>query len=206
MAVRVLIIDDHESVCESLKKALEESGRYTVAGSSPSAKLAELLCASLSPELVFMDVCTDGGASGLTAAERIIKAFPKVKVIMMSGFDEVTYAPRAKEIGASAFVYKTRPLSCFVETADAVMAGETRFNESREIPVLQGETPLTERELEILRMRCRPMSNQEIAQELGISQRTVKFHLDNIKDKTGFSDIMELLLWVSGNGWINPKF
>ena len=50
------------------------------------------------------------------------------------------------------------------------------------------------------------MSNQEIAQELGISQRTVKFHLDNIKDKTGFSDIMELLLWVSGNGWINPKF
>ncbi len=206
MAVRVLIIDDHESMCESLGNALEETGRYVVAGTSPSARLAGLLCARLSPQLVFMDVCTDGGASGLTAAERIIAEFPAVRVIMMSGFDEVTYAPRAKEIGASAFVYKTRPLGCFIEAADAVVAGETRFTEARAIPVLQGEAPLTGRELEILRMRCRPMSNQEIAQELGISQRTVKFHLDNVKEKTGFSDIMELLLWVSGNGWINPKF
>ncbi len=203
---RVLIIDDHESMCESLKKTLEESGEYVVVGTSQSARLAEALCARLSPELVFMDVCTDGGASGLTAAERLLAAFPGMRVIMMSGFDEVTYAPRAKEIGASAFVYKTQTLGCFKEVADTVMAGGTRFNETREIPVLRGETPLTERELEILRMRCKPMSNQEIAQALGISQRTVRFHLDNVKDKTGFTDIVELLLWVSGNGWINPKF
>ena len=140
------------------------------------------------------------------SAEKLLKLYPALKIIMMSGFDEVTYAPRAAQIGAQAFVYKTKSLNFFVEAARTVLAGGTYYPEVLRIPVVQGETPLSDRELEVLRLRCRPMSTEEIAEELMISPRTVKFHLDNIRDKTGFNDTRDLLMWVITNGWINPKY
>lgn len=138
---RVLIIDDHESVCDSLAEAFRREPGYEVLPPLPSAKLAEAFCARLQPDLILMDVCTEGGASGLTAAEKLLRRYPELKVIVMSGFDEVTYAPRAREIGAQAFVYKTKSLSFFLEAARTVLAGGTCFPEPRKIPVARGENP-----------------------------------------------------------------
>lgn len=193
-------------MCDSLAEAFGREPDFEVLPSLPSATLAEAYCTRLRPELVVMDVCTEGGASGLTAAARLLSAFPGIKIMMMSGFDEVTYVPRARAIGAQAFIYKTRSLASFVQAARILLAGGTCFPEVRKIPVVKGEMPLSERELEVLRLRCRPMSVDEIASELFISPRTVKFHLDNIKGKTGFTDTREMLMWVLTNGWINPKY
>jgi len=203
---KVLIVDDHRSMCDSLAEAFGREPDFEVLPCLPSATLAAAYCAKLRPELVVMDVCTEGGASGLTAAEKLLADFPGIKVIVMSGFDEVTYVPRARAIGAQAFIYKTRSLASFIEAARTVLAGGTCFPEPKKIPVVEGELPLSDRELEVLRLRCRPMSVDEIASELFISPRTVKFHLDNIKGKTGFTDTREMLMWVLTNGWINPKY
>ena len=178
---KVLVVDDHESMRESLERLFNESGDFCVVGGISCADHAVRMCGELSPDIVFMDVCTEGGASGLRATKEVRDAFPDIKVIVMTAFDEISYAPRAKEAGAHAFIYKSRSLSEFEQTARDVMSGGGCFPEPKTIPMPQGEAPLTEREMEILRLMCKHMTNKEIAAELYISEDTVKYHKKNMR-------------------------
>jgi DNA-binding NarL/FixJ family response regulator len=203
---KVLIVDDHESMCDSLTYALENRGGFAVIGKLASAIHAEIYCERLRPDLVLMDVCTEGTVSGLDAAKAILDKFPKTKVIVMSGFDEITFAPRAKEVGAHAFVFKGKSLDYFAEAAIRVMQGETFYPEAKTIPMPVGEVPLTEREMEVLRLMCRQMTSKEIADELFISESTVRYHKANMLAKTGFSKSVDLAYHMISNGWIHPKY
>ena len=203
---KVLIIDDHESMCDSLTYALTNTSDFAVVGKWPSAAEAELHCERLNPDLVLMDVCTEGDVSGLAATKAIRERFPEIKVIVMSGFNEITYAPRAREVGAHAFVFKSKSLDYFIEVARGVMQGQTYYPEAKTIPMPLGEAPLTEREMEILRLLCRHMTNKEIAGELYISENTVKYHKSNMLAKTGFSKAVDLAFHMISNGWINPRY
>jgi DNA-binding NarL/FixJ family response regulator len=203
---KVLIVDDHESVCDSLETALAATGEFIVAGRTPSAVHAEILCEKLRPDLVFMDICTKGEASGLQAIKTLREKFPGVKIIAMSGFDEISYAPRAQEAGAHAFVSKGSSLDCFIEAAATVMQGKTIFPDAKILSLPRGEVTLTQREMEILRLMCKPMTNKEIGIELGINEGTVKFHKANILTKTGFANSMDLAFYAITHGLINPLF
>lgn len=204
--IDVLIVDDHVSMREALRGAYVSAGGFRVVGELSSAAPAPEYCSRLHPDLVLMDVCTEGGASGLKAAEEIRKNEPDIKVIIMTAFDEISYIPRAKEIGADAFIYKSRSLHYFIETSRKVMQGERCFPEPKTIPMPQGETPLTEREMEVLRLICRHMNSREIAEELFISEDTVKYHKRNMLQKTGFSRTIDLAFYMISNGWINPLY
>ncbi len=203
---KALIVDDHQSMCDSISLVLESTGAFSVVGRLPRADHAELYCQRLKPDLVFMDVCTEEGSSGLLAAKTICERFPQIKVIVMSGFDEITYAPRAKEAGAHAFVFKSRSLEYFSEVASGVMRGEFFFPEPKAIPMPIGEAPLTEREMEVLRLMCKHMTSKEIADELYISENTVKYHKSNMLAKTGFTKAVDLAFYMITNGWINPRY
>lgn len=203
---KVLIVDDHESMCDSLSHALTSTEDFTVIGTLKSAEHAELYCMKLKPNLVLMDVCTEGGASGLEATKVIREKYPDIKVIVMSGFDEITYAPRAKEAGAHGFVFKSKSLDYFVKVAQGVMEGERFFPESKAILTERGEAPLTEREMEVLRLLCKHMTNQETAEELFITEHTVKYHKSNMLAKTGFKKTVDLAFYMIVNGLINPLY
>jgi len=203
---KVFLVDDHEFVIGSLTHTLESTGEFAVVGKTTNAANAEVGCAGSKPDLVITDVCTEHGSSGLDAAKKIRKVFPDIKIIVMSGFDEITYLPRAKEIGAHGFIFKHKSLEHFVETAKRVMQGEICFPEPKTIPLPTGEAPLTERELEVLRLMCKGMNNEAIAEELFIATTTVKYHKSNMLGKTGFKKAADLVFYVIDNGWINPKF
>ncbi|MDY0235952.1 MAG: response regulator transcription factor [Gudongella sp.] len=203
---KVLIVDDHESMCDSLFNALTGTDNFLVVGSLKNALHAELYCMKLKPDLVLMDVCTEGGASGLDATKEIRKKHPHIKVIVMSGFDEITYAPRAREAGAHAFIYKSKSLDYFVEVAKGVMEGKLYFPEPKIIATTRGEAPLSEREMEVLRLMCKHMTNKEIAEELFISEHTVKYHKSNMLAKTGFDKAIDLAFYMIANGLINPLY
>ncbi|NMA49805.1 MAG: response regulator transcription factor [Tissierellia bacterium] len=203
---KVLIVDDHESMCDSLFNALTSTDDFIVVGTLKNALHAELYCMKLSPDLVLMDVCTEDGASGLDATKVIREKYPHIKVIVMSGFDEITYAPRAKETGAHAFIYKSKSLDYFVEVAKGVMEGKNYFPEPKTIATSIGEAPLTEREMEILRLMCKHMTNKEIGEELFISEHTVKYHKSNMLAKTGFEKALDLAFYMISNGLINPLY
>ena len=201
---KAIIVDDHESMCDSLTYALEGTGDFSIIGTLPAAVHAEIFCERLRPDLVLMDVCTEGDVSGLDVAEILREKFPEMKIIVMSGFDEITYVPRTKEIGAHAFVYKSRSLAYFIEVVRGVMRGESIYPEERSIPMPMGEAPLTVREMEVLRLMCKHMTSKEIAEELFISIGTVKYHKANILGKTGFAKSLDLVFYMLTKGWINP--
>jgi len=204
--VKVLIVDDHDFICDALTNALESAGGFTVLNRLSNAAHAQVFCERLRPDLVLMDVCTDAGASGITAAKALREKYPEMKIIVMSGFNEITYVPRAKEAGAHAFVFKSRNLEYFVDVARRVMQGETCYPETKTISMPMGEAPLTEREMEVLRLMCKNLTTREIAQELYVSFDTVKYRKANILAKTGFSKSVDLVFHVISNGWINPLY
>ena len=203
---KVLIVDDHESMCDSLGNVLTTTDAFEVVGKLPSAAHAYIYCEKLRPDLVLMDVCTEGSVSGLEATSAVRTKLPGIKIIVMSGFDEITYAPRAKEAGAHAFVLKSHSLDFFIEVIQGVMRGETYYPEAKTIPMPMGVAPLTRRELEVLRLICKNLTSEEIAEELLISVSTVKYHKANMLAKTGFTKTVELAFYMISNGWINPLY
>ena len=203
---KVLIVDDHESMREALQKALSETADFEVVGQLDNADNALLYCDKLNPDLVLMDVCTAGNASGLQATAQIKKERPEIKVIVMTAFDEISYIPRARQAGADGFVYKSRSLSFFTQVAKDVISGGHYFPEPKIVPMPAGEAPLTAREMEILRLMCKHMTNKEIGDELFISENTVKYHKANMLAKTGFENSVDLAFYMISNGWINPLF
>lgn len=204
--IRVLIVDDHTAIRDSFRQALDACDDMMVVEGIADASVAPFCCQNLKPDVVLMDVCTTGGASGLSATEAIKSRFPHIKVIVMTGFDEVTYMPRAKQSGADAFVEKSMSLSFFIQVIRDVVNGESYFPERKSIPVQLGESPLTERELEVLRMVCQGLSRTEIAEQMHLSKNTIYRHIQNITGKMGFERTSELVAYVVLNGWLNPKY
>lgn len=203
---KILIIEDHETMCEAITSAFTATGRYQIVGDTPTAGTAELFCERLQPDLILMDVCTEGGASGLTATYCLKQKFPNIKIMIMTAFDDLSYIPRAKEAGADGFVYKSKSFQLFIDTADRIMHGEKCFPEAKKIPVAQGEAPLSDREMEVLRLMCKHLTNKEIAEELHISESTVRFHKASMLSKTGFKKSIDLAFYMVSKGWINPMF
>ena len=113
--------------------------------------------------------------------------------------------PRAKEIGAHAFVYKDSRLDYYREVARRVLGGEYVFPQPKTIPLPKGEAPFSDREMEVLRLLCRQTSNHDIAEQLGISIHTVRRHIDNMRLKAGFATATELVIHIISKGWINPN-
>jgi len=204
--VKVLVVDDHDIICDALSNALESTGEFTVVSRLSTAAHAEAFCGKLRPGLVFMDVCTEGGASGITAVKELREKYRDMKIIVMSGYNEITYMPRAKEAGAHAFIFKSKNLDYFIEVARMVMKGETCYPEAKTIPMPMGEAPLTEREMEVLRLMCKNLTTRAIADELNISFDTVKYRKARMLAKTGFTKSVDLVFYVLSNGWINPLY
>ncbi len=204
--IRVLIVDDHRTLRDSLTRLFEDKDNYQVVGQLSNAEQAVCFCQNQAINLVIMDVCTEAGSSGLDAADKIRKQNAKIKIIVMSGFNEITYTERAKQIGANAFVYKSKSLDFFEKTIDAVIAGQNYFPQPKKIAFPKGNAPLTVREMEILKLLCKHKKRREIAEELFISEMTVKRHISNMLLKTGFNDSVELAFYMISNGWINPLY
>jgi len=204
--VKVVIVDDHKSIRDSLEMEFNAKNGFEVVASVDNADAGVAACHNKHPALIITDVCTARGASGLAAAGRIRELYPEIKVIVTSGFDEITYSTRARELGAHAFVYKEFGLGNYLEVTRRVLAGEYVFPEPRTIPMPVGEAPFTEREMEILGLLCRHKKVSDIAAELFISELTVRRHIRNMLEKTDFSTIMDLVLYIVSNGWINPNF
>ena len=203
---KILIVDDHTAIRDSFRQALEATGEMTVLEDIADASLAPLICRQLQPDLVLMDVCTAAGASGIDATREIKQDQPQIKVIVMTGFDEITYMPRAKKAGADAFVEKSMSLPFFIQVIRDVLAGGSYFPAAKNIPVKSGEMPLTEREIEVLRLICEGRSRAEIAGLMHISENTIYRHIQNITGKMGFERTSELVAHVILSGWLNPKF
>lgn len=204
MAYNVMIVDD-----QNVSRALFESyvlndDRFRLVKSLNTAMVADAYALSTRIDLIIMDVVMSDGSNGLDAAEKIKKARPDVKIIIVTSMPEVSYLERAKAIGVDSFWYKEAQQIPFPEVMIRTLNGEKCFPATTPLVRLGDavSTELTERELEILRFLTTGASNQEIAEVMNISAHTVKVHVAHLLEKTGFPNRTRLAIEARVSGLV----
>ena len=201
---KVLIVEDDPMARKLFEIYLSDSEKYTVDKSIESAAMAELYCLKNPIDLILMDVCTAMDANGLDAAAKIKKSFPKIKIIIVTRQPECTFIDRARAAGVESFWYKSASSEEIIEIMDRTMAGESVYPDTT--PSLRlGEAlnvDFTEKELLVLREVVDGEADADIAEKLGMSLRTVKAHIQNMRDKTGFRNRTELAVRVRESGLV----
>ena len=206
MSCNVLIVDDQIVPRQLFEHIIATSGRYQLAASIDSAKIADAYCARGGVDLILMDVVMNDGYSGLLAAERIKKSYPWIRIIIVTSLPDALFLKKAREIGVDSFWYKEVQRLPMLELMDRTMAGEHIFPDRPPVSRLglAKSTDFTERELEVLRLLSEGLTDREIAEELFLSVTTVRYHVNNLIGKTGFTSRTELAVGAVQSGITTP--
>ena len=200
--IKILLVDDQKILLEGLVKILAPLDDIEVIGTCALSELAEEACARLSPDLVLMDICMEGRTSGIQICERLKMRFPCLRVILMTGMQEVAFIGWAKDAGADSFIYKESSGETFAECIRATMRGSRIYPDAHASCTFGGtDLPLTDREFAILQLVCHNKTYDEIAAELCITKRTVNFHIGNMLAKTGYKNIIGLAVEAAERGY-----
>ncbi|MBR6920700.1 MAG: response regulator transcription factor [Clostridia bacterium] len=194
--VRVMIVDDQAMSRHLFELYIQNSEKYELAFSLSSASVAEVYFLKHSVDLILMDILMNDGSNGLDAAKRIKERYPAVKVIAVTSMPEHSWIERAKKIGVDSFWYKEAEQETILDVMDRTMAGESVYPDSPPAVMLglAKSSEFTERELEVLRIITTGATNGAVAEELGISENTVKAHVRSMLEKTGYQSRTELAI------------
>jgi DNA-binding NarL/FixJ family response regulator len=200
--VRVLMADDHPVLVEGLRLSLEADGGFEVVGIAHDGARVLPMIRNTSPDVVLLDVHMPG-IDGIGVVARIRRAHPDVKVVMCSMEAGSELIQAAFMAGACGYIVKTvepRDLAPAVRQAIAGSAFQAIGGSAPDDTTLVRAAGLTNREIEILRLVTRGFSNKMIAQELWVTEQTVKFHLSNVYRKLGISNRTEAARWAHSKG------
>jgi NarL family two-component system response regulator LiaR len=200
--ITVLIADDHPVVRQGLRTFLEVQEGLELAGeASDGAEAVQLVQQSL-PDVVLMDLVMPG-VDGIEATRQIRDLSPSTKVIVLTSFDDDERVFPAIKAGAAGYLMKDVPPAELAEAVRRVHRGEALVAPSVAAKLMQevaGRKPaiadLTERELDVLRLVARGLSNKLIARELVVSEKTVKTHVSNILAKLHLADRTQAALYA----------
>ncbi len=204
MAHNILIVDDQKMQRIALQSSLAQNPEYQIVDSIGTAEMAIHFADSKPIDLIIMDIVMTAGINGIEAAGRIKKAHPGIKIILVTSMPEVSYIEKGREAGAEGMWYKEQEGLALETVIEKVLAGETVYPEAT--PVLTigiaSSTDFTQRELDVLRKVVFGYSDQEIAETLNMSIWTVRSHVKNLLQKTGFKNRVELAVNVRSSGLV----
>jgi len=213
--IKVLIVDDHQVVRQGLRTFLELQDDVLVVGEAEDGQTAIEMVQQLNPDIVLMDLVMPN-LDGISATRQVKSLGSDVKVIALTSFTEDDKVFPAIQAGASSYLLKDVSPDDLVEAIRAVHRGEARLHPdiARKLmeQVAQQTSPLheshledlTEREREVVNLVAKGRSNQEIANELVISEKTVKTHVSNILGKLQLGDRTQLAIYAIKKGLVNP--
>ena len=204
----VLLVEDSRISRETIESHIACWENYLLIASIENAANAEIACMNGKINLILMDICTADDESGLKAAVSSKKHCPSVKIIMMTSMPEHSFLQKAKGSGCDGFWYKEYGDADLLQVCDRVMGGETVWPEKTpEISVgLTSSRELTDREFAVLRELVLGSKYEEIAESLGITPNTVKYHIKNLLQKTGYRSTLQLVVDVVDKKLILPKY
>ena len=202
MTIRILLVDDQRLVREGIQILLDSESDLEVVGQAANGAEGLELVDNLGPDVVLMDVRMPV-MDGVTATKEISKLHPDIAVIILTTFDDDDVIFEGLKAGAKGFLLKdisSAEMAAAIRTVAAgdgliqpsvtrrVMAEFSRLAESRDQEESSLAEPLTDRELEVLRLIAQGLSNQEIADQLVITVGTVKNHVSSLLGKLGARD------------------
>jgi DNA-binding NarL/FixJ family response regulator len=205
----VLLVDDQALVRGGLRPIVEAEPDLQVVGEAADGAEAVALAARLHPEVVLMDVRMPV-LDGITATQRLLHRVPQAKVIMLTTFDLDEYVLDAFRVGASGFVLKTAPPGQLVAAIRTIVLGEALLAPASTRKLIERATrrttpsprlaSLSARELEVLRLLARGLSNAEIADELVVEPSTIKTHVARLLSKLEVRDRVQAVVFAFQNG------
>ncbi len=207
--IRVILADDHALVREGTAELLQRAGTIDVVGQAADGHETLRLVEALHPDVLLVDLAMPG-LDGLEVTRRTRTLSPGTAVLALTAHDEEPYVLAMLEAGASGYLSKAARGREVVEAVRATAAGETVFSAGVAARVVQRaiggppRSPLTPREMDVLRAAARGLGNKQIAAELGLSVRTVQTHLTSVFAKLGVQSRTEAVLHALKAGWVRP--
>jgi DNA-binding NarL/FixJ family response regulator len=211
--IRIVLADDHVMVRQGIRQFLEEAGDVEVIAEAGDGAEAVRAVEAHQPDVAVLDIRMPG-VTGVEATRQIKARFPQVRVLVLTAYDDDPYVFALLQAGADGYVLKTASGDELVRAVRTVHGGRTALSPEIAAKVVRQATsgrpegaadqvePLTDREIEVLRLAARGLTNRAIGHELGISHRTVQGHLANIYGKMGVNSRTEAVTEALRRGWI----
>ncbi len=193
---RIVLVDDHELMRAGVQARLGGEPAIKVVGEAACGRTALSLAEQLKPDLIVTDISMED-MGGLDLVKALQASHLKIRCLIFSMHGGFGYVERAKEAGACGYVVKDGPSEELCRAIRAIASGESYF------PPTTHTCPLSPREREMVPLICRGLRNKDIADELGITEHTVKTHREHIRDKLGLDTVAELIAYARKHGLID---
>ena len=207
--IRVLLVDDHPVVRSGICGLLAAADDIEVVGEASSGEEALLQIEQTQPDILLLDLVLPD-IQGSELAQKIIQLHPEVKILVLSAYDDPVYIRELLELGAAGYLIKEEAPEVILEGVRGVAQGEQGWV-SRRVAAqilswmqngLAGDSGLTPREQDVLRLIVQGMTNQAIAVELGISEKTVEKYIGAIFTKLNVTSRVEAAVYAVREGLI----
>ena len=207
--IRVVIADDHVLVRQGIRAFLETHADLEIVGEAEDAAGAERLCAAQQPDVALIDLVMPGG--GIEATRAVRAASPNTQVVLLTSFEDARQIVAAIQAGALSCLLKDVDADALADALRKAARGEAVLHQRVAAKLMdslrRGSDPdamalesLSAREREVLTLMAEGLSNQQIAERLGIGEKTVKTHVSNVLGKLDVSDRTQAAVyaWKSG--------
>ena len=200
--IRLVILEDQKILLDSFISSLSEE--FNIVGSFEDAdELLDFLSAQ-EVDVILADTCLKR-TNMLDYLGEIKKRFPLVKVIIMTGYPEVSFLKKAKKEGADSFIYKNTSLEETKSVIRSAYKGYSVFPSENITLENQFLLDLSEKEMVILRLVCQGFDRKDIAFKMNYSENTIKSYIRSILNKTGYDSISKLAIYAVSHGFVVPK-
>jgi DNA-binding NarL/FixJ family response regulator len=205
----MMLVDDHAIWRGGVRSMLEDT-EFEIVGEASSGREAVEIARQVHPRLVLLDIRMAGG-DGLDALVALKHEHPRMAIVMLTTYDNPTYMARAVAGGAAGYLLKGIDQDEMLQALRAVANGDTLLARQDLVRSLRGVSemaagskdliePLTDRELEVLRLLATGLSNRDMGSILFIAESTVKTHVEHIIGKLGVSDRVQAAVWAARHG------
>lgn len=207
--IRVLLADDHPFIRSGIRAELAEEDDILVVGEAGSAEEVMARCPELWLDVLVLDLSMPGPPPRETVAF-LKQHCPDLKILVLTAYQEEAYIRGLVALGVKGYVLKDEATEALVDAIHAVQRGDNWFSQSVLEKLISdgqrvGEMALTTRELEILKLLRQGLTNKEIAYQLRIAERTVRYHVENLLDKLQARNRPEAVANAIQKGWLSVE-